>query len=774
MGQKVKTGNKPEKPAVRKSSADMPDLSFLNSATELLEKFFSAPHLHIALLDRNYNFICVNALYAKTSGYSSAFLKGKNHFELFPDKGNEAIFRRVVDTGEAFSAFSKPFTYPEFPERGITYWDWTVQPIKDASGQVVSLLFILVNITESKKTEERLDNQFRFLQTLMDTIPSPIYYKDTDCRYLGCNNAFEEIVLKKREEIEGKTLFDFMPSKQAEELHRMDVELLKKGGTQTFEMVIEFPDHAMHDMLFQKATYNNSDGSLAGLVGMAIDISERKKTEKALMSERNKLINILEAMPDGVYISDDKYTVQYANPVIKKEFGALNDQKCYEYFHCLNVPCAWCRNEEVFSGKTVRTDAVIQGKVYDIIETPLKNPDGSISKIDILRDITEKKRMEEELLRHRDHLEELVRTRTLELTKTNEKLKKEISERNVAEKALKDSEEKYHNLIEFANDAIILADAETGIIIDVNRKATQLLGMAREKMIGLHQSQLHPAEESEYYKKVFKNHIKLKELTKSNLFVSTKDGRRVPVDISASLTEINGRMVFQGIFHDITERLNSEEQIKKSLKEKEALLSEIHHRVKNNLQIISSLLRIQSRYIKDSRDREIFNESENRIKSMAVIHEELYRSKDFSEIDISDYISHLMENLFHSYGVDTAIIKLKLDIEPVNLSLDTAIPCGLIINELVSNALKYAFPDNKKGEVAISLKKSDGGIRLEVTDNGIGMPDGFDIAKAETLGLQLVNSLLSQLHGYMDIITLNGTRISLYLQDQTTERRNYA
>jgi PAS domain S-box-containing protein len=201
------------------------------------------------------------------------------------------------------------------------------------------------------------------------------------------------------------------------------------------------------------------------------------------------------------------------------------------------------------------------------------------------------------------------------------------------------------------------------------------------------------------------------------------------------------------IAQDITEKKLAESRIKNSLKEKEVLLKEVHHRVKNNLQVISSILNLQSGYIKDSKTLEILKESQNRIKSMAFIHESLYQTKDFSKINFSEYIANLSENLVHSYEIYNNYIELKLNIEQVYLNLDLAIPCGLILNELVSNSLKYAFPKNRKGEVRIDIKVKKNEIMMSVSDNGIGLPKNLDIAKSDTLGLQLVHALTEQLDG---------------------------
>ncbi len=210
------------------------------------------------------------------------------------------------------------------------------------------------------------------------------------------------------------------------------------------------------------------------------------------------------------------------------------------------------------------------------------------------------------------------------------------------------------------------------------------------------------------------------------------------------------------------ERRRAEDQIKASLKEKEVLLKEIHHRVKNNLQIISSLLNIQSRYIDDRRALELFRESQERIRSIALIHERLYQSRDLAEIDFADYLQSLSANLFRSYGVKSNAVKLKVEVDGTRLNIDTAIPIGLIVNELLSNSLKHAFPSGRKGEIRIHLAANgDSRSMLIVSDNGIGLPDDLDFRNSRSLGLQLVNMLVQQLDGTIELDRTNGTAFKI-------------
>lgn len=220
----------------------------------------------------------------------------------------------------------------------------------------------------------------------------------------------------------------------------------------------------------------------------------------------------------------------------------------------------------------------------------------------------------------------------------------------------------------------------------------------------------------------------------------------------------------------VEEMKTAEDQIKTSLREKELLLKEIHHRVKNNLQIIHSMLNLQLPFIKDEQAIDLFKESQNRVHSMALIHEKLYQSESLTKIDLAQYIQSLTDNLFLSYGVTGSAVTLKVHVEDVTLGVDTVIPCALLINELVSNSLKHAFPGSwrragRMGEIRIDLRRETGNrLTLTVSDNGIGLPKGFEIHDGESLGLQLVSILVRQLKGTIQVNRSDGTEFAITIE----------
>jgi two-component sensor histidine kinase len=207
-----------------------------------------------------------------------------------------------------------------------------------------------------------------------------------------------------------------------------------------------------------------------------------------------------------------------------------------------------------------------------------------------------------------------------------------------------------------------------------------------------------------------------------------------------------------------TELMLANENLSKEVHEKEILLKEIHHRVKNNLQVISSLFNLQAGQVRETGTLQILRDSQTRVRSMALIHEKLYQSKNLARIDFGEYVQSLATDLFRSYQRTLGGIQLKVQVDEVYLDLDQAIPCGLILNELVTNALKYAFPGGREGTIRVELHNETGNmVTLRVMDDGIGLPNDLDVHTTKTLGWQLINSLVAQLDGRLEIDNTHGT-----------------
>ena len=333
-----------------------------------------------------------------------------------------------------------------------------------------------------------------------------------------------------------------------------------------------------------------------------------------------------------------------------------------------------------------------------------------------------------------------------------------LSRIETSQDQLKKSELEFRSLVELANNSIILTDSN-GKIILWNRSAQRMFGYSEDEILGKPISILFPAEYHESYQKVMDNPYNFTNSQNTGVIYESygfkKDKSKFILEISHISWKINDEKFYCAIIRDITDNKRAENEVKESLKEKEALLKEIHHRVKNNMQIISSLLSLQSRYIKDKESFGVFKESQNRVKSMAMIHERLYNSKGLSKIDFREYVENLVYDLFYSYGINQNFIKIEIDTDDISLNVDTAIPCGLILNELVTNSIKYAFPGeeckHKECKIYIKLHRNSENFLLIVGDNGTGLPEDVDLEHTETLGLRLVRSLVDQIDGTIEL-----------------------
>ncbi|OGD30442.1 MAG: hypothetical protein A2Y56_10865 [Candidatus Aminicenantes bacterium RBG_13_63_10] len=335
----------------------------------------------------------------------------------------------------------------------------------------------------------------------------------------------------------------------------------------------------------------------------------------------------------------------------------------------------------------------------------------------------------------------------------------DITARRAAEESLRKSEMTYRHLFEQSNDPILLIGSN-GRIIRANQRAADMLGYGKDELIGFHfRDTIAPSEHPDAEDK-FKALINGKAIPHCVRRARRRDGTEFPVEINVSLMrDPDGRPLFvQSIVRDITERVKAEEAIQSALKEKDILLREIHHRVKNNMQIIVSLLRLQSRQIKEEALREMFRVSQSRIQSMALIHEKLYQSRDLASIDFGAYVDVLVAYLRTSSSPDATRVRMEVQVGDVSLDINRAIPCGLIINELATNALKYAFPGGGQGLIRIAMSESKkGGFSLTVSDDGVGLPENIDLDKPETLGLQIVADLVRQLDGRLAVERAGGT-----------------
>jgi PAS domain S-box-containing protein len=474
------------------------------------------------------------------------------------------------------------------------------------------------DITERTQAEKATKNTLRFQQVLMDAVPSPIFYKDAECVYLGGNKAFERYVGLSSEQFVGKTVYEISPVDLAEKYDKADRELLNNPGVQTYEATVVYANGTRHDVVFNKAVFTNAEGKTAGLVGVILDITERKQAEEALKNRESMLQKIFDILPVGLWLADKDGKLLRGNPEGVKIWGAEPKVGLSEY--------------GVFKGRRLPSGEEVAPNDWALAHT-----------------IRDKVTIVDELL--------------------------EI-------------------------------DAFDG-----------------------------------------------KKKTILNYTAPVLDAQG----------NIQGALV---VNQDITERKRAEEAVKASLREKEILLREIHHRVKNNMQIISSLFNLQAGYIKDEDARRMLREGQLRIRAMALVHEKLYQSRDMSKIDFSDYLRSLSDHLFHFFSVEADRIRLETNLEHVQLDVNSAVPCGLLATELITNALKHAFPGDRKGVVGVRLyRREDGAVELHVSDDGVGFPEAVDFRKTGSLGLQIVSLLVGQLEGTIELDRENGAAFTIVFRE---------
>jgi PAS domain S-box-containing protein len=340
---------------------------------------------------------------------------------------------------------------------------------------------------------------------------------------------------------------------------------------------------------------------------------------------------------------------------------------------------------------------------------------------------------------------------------------RDITRRKEAEEILRSSEKRYKMLFESASDGLFVyqltAQGPPGVFSEVNEAGCRLLGYSCERILQLSSGDLVVPEDVAQLPRVVER-LRAEGEAVFEIGLMKENGVPLRAEIHDHFFEIEGRSTVLSIVRDVTERRRLEGEIKDSLREKEILLREIHHRVKNNMQLISSLIDIQSASIEAPELLRTFQETQNRIRAIALVHETLYESTDFSSLNIARYVTGLTGILFGAFAEVSGRVALKLDLEEVPLAVDTVIPCALVITELITNALKHAFPEERPGEIAVSLKRTADGrtCRLVIRDDGIGIPEDVDIRLTKTLGLQLVCGIVErQLRGTLEVRRRPGT-----------------
>ncbi len=315
-------------------------------------------------------------------------------------------------------------------------------------------------------------------------------------------------------------------------------------------------------------------------------------------------------------------------------------------------------------------------------------------------------------------------------------------------------EERFRHLIETHADGVLVVDGH-GVVLLANSMASFLLSRTREELVG----------------KIFGTPLQV-GVNNSEIHLLSREREALVAEMRFVETKWDDETVSILSLRDITERKIAEEKTREMLREKEVLLKEVHHRVKNNLQLIISLLNMQERRLSEETNvRDLFAITQNRIRSMALIHERLYKNESLAQVDFAVYIRTLVNELFSLYAQDPGRVALQLSLQDAKLDIDTAVPCGLIVNELVTNALKYAFPGDRQGTIGIDLTQDESGLILKVVDDGVGIPSGFDIDRNDSMGLRLVQILTNQLQGEWTFDSnAQGTQVAIVMPALVLEK----
>ncbi|WP_406670647.1 PAS domain S-box protein [Methanolobus sp. ZRKC4] len=474
---------------------------------------------------------------------------------------------------------------------------------------------------------------------------------------------------------------------------------------------------------------------------LSMAVSEQKKAEKALRDSEKKFRTLFESPNDAIYLTDMQGNILEVNEIACSRMGYTRDEflslkhmdidasnRGMDFLRLIKELCKIKSN--LLETVHMRKD----GSTFPVeLSSRIVKYNGSTAVITIARDISKRKQTERAL---KDYAEELKRSNELK--------------------------EEMENIINHSPVIVFKWRSKRNWPVEFVSSNVEQIGYTVEDFTSNrinYADIIHPDDSERTHLHISNYYMKKDAELNYEYRIITKSGDIRWVDERTfSRRDHSGRITLQGIILDITERKMAEEAL---LQNEKIRKKEIHHRVKNNLQVISSLLYLASDNFKDKDVIEAFLDSRNRVRSMALIHEELYQSKDMSNIDFSDYTEKLMDYLSKSYGTGNKNIKLSSNIENVYLNVDTAVPLGMIINELVSNSLKHAFLNGEQGTINVGLRVRDDRFVLKIKDNGIGFPSDMDFRNTESLGLQLVITLVDQIDGTIKLNTEKGTEFTI-------------
>lgn len=610
----------------------------------------------------------------------------------------------------------------------------------DKRGTPFRMYGTVQDVTESKKVEENL----LMFKLGIERSNEAVFITQIDGKIIYINPAFEKIYGFSREEALGKKPNILKSGLLPPEAYKSYWKTLLAKRVMAGELINKTRDGRLLNIEGSANPILNNEGNIIGFLAIQRDITQRKRTQDALRESETRLQSILDNSSTVVFLKD-----------LEGRYITVN-QRYEELFHVTRQTVIGKSDHDIFPQENAD-----RFRQHDLLALEKGGP------FEV-----------EEFVPHDDGLHVYISVKFPLFTAEGKPyavcgIATDITERKRAEAAIREREERLRQAVRVSHIGIFDHDHRTDTIY-LSPEQRHIYGLVHEEPVTLsvYLKHVYPEDSERIAEAIRRAHDPAGDgsFDVEHRIVDRKGSLHWVSTLSLTQFEGEGSSRHPvrtiGAVADITERKNAEERIEASLKEKEILLREIHHRVKNNMQIISSLLGLASGNIKDKKYVDMFRESQDRINSMSLIHEKLYRSKDLAKIELNEYIRDLANSIYQSRGVKPGTIVLNINIENVQLGIDRSIPFGLIINELITNSLKYAFPGDRKGEIKVSLHLIDENtFELIVSDNGVGIPYDVDFRKTESLGLRLVTMLVeNQLKGKIDLDRSKGTEFNIKFQ----------
>ena len=687
---------------------------------------FSNANEGICLVNPDGRFLQVNKAMSDILGYSGDELERMHLWDItHPDDRDitDLSVSRILKGEVTKTSFEKRYIHKD---GHIVWGNVSTSLVYNPSGRPLHFITHIQNITEKKRAEDALRQSEERYRNLVTISPDALYVhvgrrvtfaNPAMCRLLGARDPLELI---------GKSVFEIVhPDYHALVLERWNLVSQGEIAPLIEEKFVRL-DGGVVDVEVNAVAIGPPDRMEVQVI--ARDITERKRSQRKLKESEERYREFVESMPDGVYRSTHAGRFLEVNPAMVKILGYESKDDLL----AIDIP------SQLYITPTDRESAALTEKLEEMAVFPLKKKDGSIIWVeDHGRHVVDK---EGNVLFH-------------------EGILRDVSERIQADEALRRSEARFRGYFELPLVGIAVISPGKSWI-EINDRMCKMLGYSREELSRIPWSQITHPEDLEHDIRLFDDVLEGRSdgYSLDKRFIR-KNGEVVWVSLAARCVRRESGAVdyFVSVFQDITERKRGEEQVLASLHEKELLLKEIHHRVKNNMQVISSLLSIQATESEDPKIREAFIESQHRVRSMALVHEKLYRSADLARIDFGEYLSAVTAELARMSKVGG--VTCRVEAERVFLGIDIAIPCGLIVNELVTNSLKHAFTGKEKGTVVVKLRRLDAlNVELVVKDDGIGFPIDRDFRRTTSMGMTIIVSLTTQLSGTISLVKDGGSQ----------------